>query len=342
MAALFAADARMVFADGTEVNGRDQIKQSFEAAFRRQPQGRGAASWSMAIRFLTPEVAVEEGLTTMFPDGETLTSRDRYTVLHLKRDGRWQMQSVRIVEEESLSAYGEFSRSSGSSATGSMKAAMKIVDANFRWDENKSFLARGIQGRARRRSDAEGQPADWLGSASQTDSLLDVRFSRWIWRGNLDAGRRRLDLSRPRPCSPTATSASATRRLTRWQGSRDLDFDRSHSRRRGAARPGGDDGAKTSAAAVAPLLHLSSHKRIPPEPRHEANTEAGGQHFVDCFDRCLADVAGVRARRRRRGRGGGGGGGRGGGGFSGGGGGRPRRRWRDVAAVALRRSLALV
>ena len=27
VAALFAADARMVFADGTEVNGREQIKQ---------------------------------------------------------------------------------------------------------------------------------------------------------------------------------------------------------------------------------------------------------------------------------------------------------------------------
>ena len=38
VAALFAPDARMVFADGTEVNGRDQIKQSFQEAFDDNPK----------------------------------------------------------------------------------------------------------------------------------------------------------------------------------------------------------------------------------------------------------------------------------------------------------------
>src|SRR4029079_2461787 len=38
VAALFASYARMVFADGTEVNGRDEIKQSFEAAFTASPK----------------------------------------------------------------------------------------------------------------------------------------------------------------------------------------------------------------------------------------------------------------------------------------------------------------
>src|SRR4029077_2704508 len=89
-----------------EVNGRAEIKRSFEAAFGDNPKTAVSVVVD-SIRFLTPEVAVEEGSTTMFPDGETLTSRDRYTVLHLKKQGRWQMQSVRIVEEESLSAYGE-------------------------------------------------------------------------------------------------------------------------------------------------------------------------------------------------------------------------------------------
>src|SRR6476646_7814779 len=91
VAALFAPDARMVFANGTEVNGHDEIKQSFEEEFKENPKVAVSVVVD-SIRFFTPEVAVEEGATTMFPDGETLTSRDRYTVLHLKRDGRWQMQ----------------------------------------------------------------------------------------------------------------------------------------------------------------------------------------------------------------------------------------------------------
>src|SRR5262245_61833444 len=72
VAALFAADARVVYRDGTEENGREEIKKSFEEAFSAHPK----ASMSVVveeIRFLTPDVAVEEGFTTMFPDGETLT-----------------------------------------------------------------------------------------------------------------------------------------------------------------------------------------------------------------------------------------------------------------------------
>jgi uncharacterized protein (TIGR02246 family) len=139
VAALFAADARMVFADGSEVNGRDEIKQAFASEFTDSPK----VSCSVVvdgIRFLTPDVAVEEGSTTMFPDGETLTSRDRYTVLHLKKEGRWQMQSVRIVEEESLSAYGELAPLEWLIGDWIDEGRDEDVHATFRWDENKSFL----------------------------------------------------------------------------------------------------------------------------------------------------------------------------------------------------------
>jgi hypothetical protein len=38
LAALFAPDSRMVFRDGTEVNGRDEIRQTFEETFLDTPQ----------------------------------------------------------------------------------------------------------------------------------------------------------------------------------------------------------------------------------------------------------------------------------------------------------------
>ncbi len=41
VAALFAPDARMVFQDGTEVNGRDEIKATFEEAFLDSPKVGG-------------------------------------------------------------------------------------------------------------------------------------------------------------------------------------------------------------------------------------------------------------------------------------------------------------
>jgi len=144
LAGLFAADGRMVFRDGTEVNGRDEIRQSFADAFAATP--RVAISVVVdSIRFLTPDVAVEEGSTSLFPDGETLTSRGRYTVVHLKKGGRWQMQSVRVAEEESLSPFGQLQPLEWLVGDWVEEGRTEVVEARFRWDENKSFLLEEFQ-----------------------------------------------------------------------------------------------------------------------------------------------------------------------------------------------------
>ena len=144
LTALFAADARMVFRDGSEVNGHEEIQQTFIDDFAANP--KAALSVVVhSIRFLTPDVAVEEGTTTLFPDGETLAARSHYTVLHLKREGRWQMQSVRTVEEESLSAYGDLRNLEWLVGEWIDEGRSDIVESKFRWDENKSFLLEEFQ-----------------------------------------------------------------------------------------------------------------------------------------------------------------------------------------------------
>ncbi len=144
VAALFAQDGRMVFKDGSQVDGRAEIQQSFEDSFRDSPDVKISVVVD-SIRLLTPDVAVEEGSTSLFPDGDTLTSRDRYTVLHLKRNGRWQMQSVRVVEEESISAYGELKSLEWLVGSWIDEGREENIEANFRWDENKSFLLEDFQ-----------------------------------------------------------------------------------------------------------------------------------------------------------------------------------------------------
>lgn len=139
LAALFASDARMTFRDGTEVNGRDEIKQAFVQAFAESPKGAVSVDVD-SFRTLTPDVIVEEGSTSMFPDGETLTAKSRYTVVHLKKDGKWLMQSVRIVEEESLSAYGELQPLEWLVGEWIDEGNDEDVETTFRWDDNKSFL----------------------------------------------------------------------------------------------------------------------------------------------------------------------------------------------------------
>jgi uncharacterized protein (TIGR02246 family) len=62
LATLFAPEARMTFADGSEVNGRDAIVKSFAETFAERPKSTISVVVD-SIRFLTPDVAVEEGTT---------------------------------------------------------------------------------------------------------------------------------------------------------------------------------------------------------------------------------------------------------------------------------------
>ncbi|MCI0362078.1 MAG: SgcJ/EcaC family oxidoreductase [Planctomycetaceae bacterium] len=213
LAALFAQDARMVYRDGTEVNGRDEIKQSFEAAFQDSPKGSVSVVVD-SIRFLTPDVAVEEGFTSSFPDGDTLTARSRYTVVHLKKDGKWLMQSVRVVEEESLSAYGELQPLEWLVGDWIDEGRTETVETTFRWDDNKSFLLEEFQVIRGGEVVLKGtQRIGWDPQAKQIRSwTFDSAggFGEAMWTPVGDDW-----ICKAKAVTADGTSASATRTLTR-------------------------------------------------------------------------------------------------------------------------------
>jgi len=218
VAALFAEDARMVFRDGAEVNGRDAIKQSFEEHFRESPLAAISVVVD-SIRLLTPDVAVEEGTTSLFPDGETLTSRGKYSVLHIKKSGRWLMQSSRTVEEESLSAYGDLQQLEWFVGEWIDEGRAEVVEAAFRWDENKSFLLEDFQVIREGNVVLKGtQRIGWDPQAKQIrswifDSAGGFGEALWVPIGDnwvIKAKGVRAD----------GASASATRTLTRVTGDR--------------------------------------------------------------------------------------------------------------------------
>jgi hypothetical protein len=67
-------------------------------------------------------------------------ARSRYTVVHIKKQGAWLMQSVRTVEDESLSAYGDLQPLEWLLGEWIDEGRSEKVVAKFRWDDNKSFL----------------------------------------------------------------------------------------------------------------------------------------------------------------------------------------------------------
>jgi uncharacterized protein (TIGR02246 family) len=81
-------------ATGQHLKGREAIEQAFEKYFAEH-KGLKLRINSGALSFVTPNVAIEDGVTEVFtPDGAP-PSRARYTIVHVKRDGAWHLRSVR-------------------------------------------------------------------------------------------------------------------------------------------------------------------------------------------------------------------------------------------------------
>ena len=93
LAAFFTEDAEVVEPDGRRYQGRDLIEKSFAETFEAQ-KGVKIAFESGPFRFLSKDVVKEEGRTILTPIKGAPESR-LYTVLYVKKDGRWLISSVR-------------------------------------------------------------------------------------------------------------------------------------------------------------------------------------------------------------------------------------------------------
>jgi hypothetical protein len=93
------------------------------------------------VRFLTPEVAVEDGTTeVLHPDGAP-PSRARYTTVHVKKDGQWLLGSVRDAPYSPPSNYEhlkELEWAIGDWADEAEKG--EVARASFAWAENQNFI----------------------------------------------------------------------------------------------------------------------------------------------------------------------------------------------------------
>ncbi len=139
LAALFGPEARMEDAFGNIIEGREAIQAEYEAEFEANPYA--ALSISMdSIRFITPDVALEEGSAEYYPDGETLTSRAHYLVVHLKQDGAWRMISSRTTGHEVLSNYEHLQDLEWLVGDWIDEGADGVIEFSYYWDANKSYL----------------------------------------------------------------------------------------------------------------------------------------------------------------------------------------------------------
>jgi uncharacterized protein (TIGR02246 family) len=144
VAALFTVDGQIEDKDGDKTDGRAAIEEDFAEMFAGAPHKR-IEVFVDSIRFIGKELAVETGSTKETAAPNEPPEYDRYTVLHVKRDGKWQMALARDEEGPSATAHerleplawlvGEWIDDGGSS----------VVVSSCRWSDDGNFLLQNFK-----------------------------------------------------------------------------------------------------------------------------------------------------------------------------------------------------
>jgi uncharacterized protein (TIGR02246 family) len=93
VAAFWTPDGDMMDREGRYVKGRKAIEATYQKFFA---EAKGAKLYIRiaSLRVPKPDLALEDGETeVVLPDGPPAASR--YTVVHVKQDGQWMIESVR-------------------------------------------------------------------------------------------------------------------------------------------------------------------------------------------------------------------------------------------------------
>ncbi|HEY1859590.1 MAG TPA: SgcJ/EcaC family oxidoreductase, partial [Gemmataceae bacterium] len=139
IAALFTPDGQLEDKDGDQTEGREAIAKAFADIFKESPKKQIKVIVD-TIRFIGNDLAVEVGTTEETPAPNEPPEYDRYTVLHVKRDGKWQMAFARDEEGPVATAHerllplawlvGDWIDDGGST----------VVNSTCRWSEDGNFL----------------------------------------------------------------------------------------------------------------------------------------------------------------------------------------------------------
>jgi uncharacterized protein (TIGR02246 family) len=145
LAAFWTTDGDYVDQKGHHLKGRPAIEKAFAGLFAEH-KGLKLRIDIAALRFVSPEVAVEDGVTEVIPPDGGPPSRARYTIIHVKKDGKWQIGSVRDAA---------FAPPNNSEHLGRLEwllgdwvedgAGPELARASFSWSQNQNFMVSSFE-----------------------------------------------------------------------------------------------------------------------------------------------------------------------------------------------------
>src|SRR5262249_9350923 len=144
IAALFTPDGQIVDKEGNAAEGREAIEKEFKEIFSEAPEKRSEVNIE-SLRFGGSDLAIEEGITKKADAPGGPPEYDSYTVLHVKRDGKWLMAMARDEEGPPPSSHEQLRPLAWLVGEWIDDDGDDVVNSTCRWSEDGNFLLQEFQ-----------------------------------------------------------------------------------------------------------------------------------------------------------------------------------------------------
>lgn len=142
IAAFFADDAEVIDPDGRHYVGREVIEQGFAETFAAS-KGAKIALEIFAVKSLAPDVIQEKGRSLVTPVQGAPLAR-LYTVLYVKRGGRWLVSSIRDDVDPAVSPHDRLKDLEWMVGDWVDEGEDSLVRLNCRWADDGNYLLRSF------------------------------------------------------------------------------------------------------------------------------------------------------------------------------------------------------
>jgi len=141
VAAHFTVDADYVGEEGRVLRGRKAIEEDFAELFSDGPKLKIKVNIE-SLRFVAPNVAIEDGATDVFPAPPGPPADRRYTAVHVKQDGKWLVASVRDSRTVKPSNYERLKGLAWMIGDWVDEGEDSLIETSSRWAANKNYILR--------------------------------------------------------------------------------------------------------------------------------------------------------------------------------------------------------
>jgi uncharacterized protein (TIGR02246 family) len=161
VAACWAPDGDFILQTGRELKGRAAIEKAFADLFAKN-KGLKIRIESLSLRFPTPESAIEDGTTEVFPADGGPPTRARFTNVHVKQDGQWLLSSSREAPYVPPGNYQHLQGLEWAVGDWAGEAEDGVVERlTVAWSDNQNFLNATLETTLKNTS--VGKATQWIG-----------------------------------------------------------------------------------------------------------------------------------------------------------------------------------